>query len=103
MCSSYNLSAIGTNTSYHLSSPVLSPPMSSNAIRRNVAIMQGVERRAQFPDELHGHPCRVLGVLGGVRAIVRGPQRRAHAERVRAGATESVPVNDGKAQMIAHR
>src|SRR5882762_8436796 len=33
-CSSKSRSAIGTNSSYHRSFPVLSPPIRSNAVRR---------------------------------------------------------------------
>ena len=69
---------------------------------RDVAVMEGVVRGAQFFDELEGDTSTVLRVVDRVRAIVPRAQHRARAERVAARASERVPVNHAKAQMLPH-
>ena len=72
------------------------------AFRRDIAVVKGVERRAEFLDELERDPRAVFGIGHRVRAVVPRADGGANAERVGAGAAERVPIDDREAQMIAH-
>ena len=72
------------------------------AFRRDVAVMKGVERRAEFFDELERGPRAIFGIGHRVRAVVPRTDGGADAKRVGAGAAKRVPIDDREAQMIAH-
>src|SRR4029077_8834964 len=59
--------------------------------------------RTEFLDKFEGDAGAFLGIADGVRAVVPRPLHRARTERVAASAAEGVPVNDRKAQVVAHR
>ena len=69
----------------------------------DVAIVKGVEGRAELLEELEGDLGLALGVGDRVAAVVPGTQRGADAERVGERITEGVPVNDGEAEVLLHR
>ena len=71
--------------------------------RRDVAIVKGVKRRAEFFDEFKSRAHAVLRVLTDSVPSSHGRMHRARAERIAARAAKRVPVNDREAQMIAHR
>ena len=71
------------------------------AFRRDVAVMKGIERRAEFFNELERDPRAILGIGHRIGAIVPWPDRRAHPERIGERVAERVPIDDRKAQMFA--
>ena len=73
------------------------------AFRGHVAVVEGVERRAELLEELEGDAGALLRVLDRRGAVVPGPEHGAGAERVRARAAEGVPVGHREAQVVAHR
>ena len=72
------------------------------AFRRNVAVMKGIERRAEFFNELERDPRAIFGIGHRIGAIVPRPDRRAHPERIGERVAERVPIDDRKAQMLPH-
>ena len=73
------------------------------ALRGHVAIVESVKRGTQFFDEFKSDPRAFLRILDRGGSVVPRPQHRPGAEGIGARATESVPVNDGEAQMPGHR
>ena len=72
------------------------------AFRRDVAVVEGVKRRAELFDELEGRPGAVLGVGHGVRPVVPRADGCAHAEGVGQRVAEGVPVHHGEAELFLH-
>ena len=71
------------------------------AFRRDVAVVEGVEGRAELLDELEGDARAVLGVLD--RSWSRRPTGRMAVPTpngIAAGAAEGVPVDNREAQMF---
>ena len=56
------------------------------AFGRDVAVVEGIERRAEFFDELERGARAVLGVADGIGAVIPRTDHGADAERVAAGA-----------------
>ena len=73
------------------------------AFGRDVAVVEGVEGRAELFQELEGHAHAGLGHLHRVGAVLPRADGGADAEHVGELAANRVPVGDREAQMVLHR
>ena len=73
------------------------------ALRRDVAIVEAVKRRAQFLEKLNKHTRAVLRIGHIIRARFPRADRRARPERVIAHPAHRVPIRDAEAQVLLHR
>ena len=69
----------------------------------NVAVVKRVKRRAELFHEFKRHPGAFLRHLHRVRAVLPGPDGRAHSEHVGQLSAERMPIGDRKTEMILHR
>ena len=75
-----------------------------DTLRRDVAVMKAIIRRAEFLKELKRRIRLGFGCCHRVRHLVPGPLKRAVvAKRVKAIPAEAVPVAGGEAQLLLHR
>ena len=72
------------------------------ALGGDVAVVEAVERRADFLEKLEGGVHADLGDGDGVFALFPRADDGAGTERIGAGAAEGVPVGDGEAQVLLH-
>ncbi len=73
------------------------------AFGRDVAIMKRVVGCLQFLKQLKGCTGAILSIFDRLAAVIPRTHRGSHAERIRTGAAEGVPVDDGESKMILHR
>ncbi|OPZ09935.1 MAG: hypothetical protein BWZ10_02512 [candidate division BRC1 bacterium ADurb.BinA364] len=69
---------------------------------RDVAVVEAPEGNSQLGKKLEGRAHCVFGLFHRIGVLQPGADRRAGAERIGAGGTESVPHADGEAQVLGH-
>src|SRR5690606_18163073 len=75
----------------------------AGALRREITIMEAIERHAELREELERGVEAILGALELVASLVPWIDARPRPERIGSRAVERMPVADGEAQMLAHR
>ncbi len=77
--------------------------LESSTFRRDVPIVERVERNAELLEELEGHFHTELGVADRVGAVIPRPECRTNAERVGEGVAEGMPVHHREPEVLLHR
>src|SRR5215469_5368097 len=70
---------------------------------RDISIMKGVERCAQFLKKFECYSCAITCIFNGGRAVVPRADGCTGPEWITQNIPEGMPVGDRKAQMFRHR
>jgi hypothetical protein len=73
------------------------------ALRRDVAVVEAIERRAELFEKLEPDADAIDGVLDRVGAAFPGPQHGSRPERIAARSAHRMPIGYAEAEVVFHR